>query len=172
MNRAGITIETWDQSHPRWAELWHVVAGEGQVSWCEFNAGWHLSSTILVALRDGEVAGFLRFVVQGIGIEEDHEPVQLAGQVLTEAKILAFGVVSALRGQGIGRVLQMAAVQAASALGCYQVRSHSSGGNKANHHLKLSMGFGVQPIVRGEDQGGVYFILPLRGNKRIFLNRL
>ena len=46
-------------------------------------------------------------------------------------------------------------------MGCYQIRSHSSGDNQANHYLKLSLGYGVHPIIRGEDQRGVYFVLPL-----------
>jgi hypothetical protein len=42
------------------------------------------------------------------------------------------------------------------------MRSYSGGDNVANHHLKLTMGFGIHPVVRGEDLGGVYFVMPLR----------
>ena len=45
---------------------------------------------------------------------------------------------------------------------CYQVRSHSDGYRKANHHLKLSLGFAVHPVVRCNDREGVYFVMPLR----------
>jgi GNAT superfamily N-acetyltransferase len=81
---------------------------------------------------------------------------------VTEAKILAFGVDSTHQRQGIGRALQEAALHVARTLGCYQVRSYSGGSNEANHHLKLSMGFGVHPVVRGTDTRGVYFVMPLK----------
>ena len=51
----------------------------------------------------------------------------------------------------------------AQRLGCYQLRSHSSGDNTANHQLKLAMGFALHRIERGDDQRGAYFIMPLGG---------
>ena len=117
---------------------------------------------MLVATRRKKVVGFLRLVVQEIGADEDRPSVTFDGEPLTEAKILAFGVAPACRRQGVGRALQLAAIEHATRLGCYQVRSHSSGSNAANHRLKLSLGFGVHPIVRGQDTTGAYFILPLR----------
>jgi GNAT superfamily N-acetyltransferase len=98
---------------------------------------------------------------QHIGSDAEHETVLLNGVALTEAKVLAFGVIPAQQRQGIGRALQEAALWRAERLGCYQVRSHSSGSHTANHALKLAMGFGVHPIVRGDDKGGVYFVMPL-----------
>jgi GNAT superfamily N-acetyltransferase len=155
-------IEEWDSTHLRWSDLQHLIAAQDQTRWAETQAEWHLSSHFLVASLEGHIVGFLRFVTQVIGVEDDHAPVSYNNVPLTEAKILAFAVDSAYRRQGIGRALQKAAISLASELGCYQVRSHSSGSNAANHQLKLSMGFGVQPIIRGHDKGGVYFILPLK----------
>ena len=77
------------------------------------------------------------------------------------AKVLAFGVLPAWRRRGIGRALQQAAIAAARARGCYQVRSRSSGDAVANHQLKLSLGFGVHPIVAENDDRAAYYVLPL-----------
>lgn len=155
-------IEAWETTHPRWQELLRVVETQQQWDWVHAAADIHLASHMLVAQFGAEIVGFLRFVTQEIGADEDRPLVTLDGLPLVEAKVLAFGVVEAHRRRGIGRALQEAALARARELGCYQMRSHSSGSNEANHRLKLSMGFGVHPIVRGADARGVYFIMPLR----------
>lgn len=159
---ADLVIEEWGQAHPRWGELLAVVADLKQTQWVTAQYKWHRSSHLLVATAGSAIAGFLRFVTQEIGPDAECDPVVLDGAALLEAKILAFGVLPPYRCQGIGRALQQACVQRAAQLNCYQVRSHSSGDNTANHRLKLAMGFGVHPIVRGDDRRGVYFVLPLR----------
>ena len=108
------------------------------------------------------LAGFLRYVIQPIGPDMDCPPVQHQGADLLEAKVLAFAVDKPYQRQGIGRQLQEALMERARAQGCHQIRSHSSGDNRENHQLKLSLGYGVHPIVRGDDRRGVYFILPLQ----------
>ena len=66
------------------------------------------------------------YVVWEIGPHDrGHPPVKRDGKALTEAKIIAFGVPSAQRRQGIGRALQEHVLRRARALGCYQVRSVS-----------------------------------------------
>ena len=154
-------VVEWTQAHPRWSELTAVVAEMGQTNWVAFHAPFHQSDHMLVALWEDAVAGFLRFVTQEIGPDAGCPPVTLNGQPLTEAKVLAFGVPSAYRRRGIGRALQVAAIARARALGCHQVRSHSSGTNDANHQIKRALGFGAHPLTRGSDRAGVYFILPL-----------
>ena len=161
-----LVIEEWDEKHPRWNEALQVIETLGQTNWAAAGYAWHHSSHLLVAQIDGVVAGFLRFVVQSIGPENDHAPVVLSGKELAEAKILAFGVLTNYRRQGIGRALQESALGRARELGCYQVRSHSGGENDANHQLKLAMGFGVCPVVRGQDDRGVYFVMPLLAEPR------
>lgn len=156
-----IAIVEWDPRHERWDELLAAVAALQQTAWVAVSAPFHRSSHLLVALQGRIIAGFLRFVVQEIGPELDRPPVLFGGHPLSEAKILAFGVLPTFRRRGIGRALQTAAIERAAQLGCYQVRSHSGGTNDANHRLKLSLGFGVHPVVRGEDTTGVYFVLPL-----------
>ena len=81
---------------------------------------------------------------------------------LAAAKVLAFGVLPAHRKVGIGRRLLDAALARATELDCHQLRSQRAGNNPKNHALKLEMGFAVHPILRGEDTGGVYFVMPLR----------
>ncbi len=158
-------IAEWDQAHGRWDELMRIVAELGQSAWVAFAADFHRGSHLLVATHEQAIAGFLRFVVQEIGADDGRPAVTFGGRPLTEAKILAFGVVPACRRQGMGRALQLAAIDHATRLGCYQLRSHSSGRNTANHQLKLSLGFGVHPIVRGDDTTGVYFVMPLRHDR-------
>lgn len=145
----------WDAAHELGVRL-------EQKDWLAFRAEWHRSSHLWVATSGGEVVGFLRFVIQSIGPDMDCPEVVMNGERLMEAKILAFGVASEWRRQGIGRALQEAAIIHARKLGCYQVRSHSGGELDANHQLKLAMGFAIHPIVRGKDRQGCYFIMPLR----------
>jgi GNAT superfamily N-acetyltransferase len=162
-----IYIETWQNDHPNWPVLMQCVQEEDQLDWVNFSAEFHQSSHILVALLGEEMIGFLRLVTQEIGPDMDCPPLHYEGKPLIEAKALAFGVNAAYRGQGVGGALQEAAIALAKRLGCYQLRSHSTGGHQANHHLKLSMGFGVHPVIRGEDKAGVYFIMPLGPNRAV-----
>lgn len=161
-NSTDITIEEWEPQHARWLELLALVNQLKQMDWFTFTAKWHSSSHVLVAQRNSAIVGFLRFVIQDIGLDTNCPPIQWKGESLREAKVIAFGVLPAQWRQGIGRKLQEALRQQAQILGCYQIRSHSSGDNLANHQLKLSLGYGVHPIIRGDDRRGVYFILPLR----------
>jgi len=159
--RLDISIESWTSAHKRFEELKQIIDSEGQGSWFSFKADWHLSSHTLVALHQDQIVGFLYFVIQEIGPELDRPSAKLNDVALLEAKVIAFGVVSDMRDKGVGRKLQEEAMGLARAAHCHQLRSHSSGTNKANHHLKLSMGFAVDPIVRGNDKEGVYFIMSL-----------
>lgn len=155
-------IERWPDTHPRFTELCRVIDAENQTNYLEFTAPWHQSSHMLAVLQGANIVGFLRFVVQEIGPDDELPPVILNGAALTEAKVIAFGVIEPARGQGVGRALQLAGLEWARDLGCYQVRSHSDGVRHTNHHLKLSLGFAVHPIERGDDKHGAYFIMPLR----------
>ncbi len=157
-----LCIQGWTPDHPRWAHLQAAADGVGQTKWVNVCFAWHQSSHLLVALKGGTIVGFLRLVTQYIGADEELPLTELAGQPLLEAKVMAFAVVESHRRQGIGRALQEAALRLAKELGCYQLRSHSSGDKRANHQLKLAMGFVLHRIVRGEDRQGGYFIMPLR----------
>jgi GNAT superfamily N-acetyltransferase len=156
-----VRIEDWEPDHPDWPAVLALAEDLGQTRWLTTSEAHHLRSHVLVASDGVQVVGLLRFVIQQIGPELDRPPVTLDGVPLTEAKVLAFGVAGDQRRRGIGRALQVALIERARAHGCWQVRSHSSGANAANHQLKLSLGYGVHPIVRGDDTGGAYFVLPL-----------
>jgi GNAT superfamily N-acetyltransferase len=154
-------IEAWTRDHPRWPLLAALIADLHQTNWVAFSADWHLGSHMLVASQEGAVMGFLRYVIQPIGVEDDLPAVTLAGQTLLEGKVLAFGVAPAHRRQGIGRQLQERLIADCRARGCYQIRSHSSAANVANHQLKLAMGFAIYPLPADGRRDGAYFLLSL-----------
>jgi ribosomal protein S18 acetylase RimI-like enzyme len=158
-----LLLDEWQPDHPNWAALVEVVTQLRQEKWAAFSADWHLSSHMLVAHRDGNIVGFLRYVIQQIGVEDDLPPVTLDGEPLTEAKVLAFGVAVGVRRQGIGRRLQQRLIADARRHGCHQIRSHSSAENEANHRLKLALGFAIQPLPANGRRDGAYFLLPLQG---------
>ena len=161
MSNPACVIEEWTPTAPRWHELVAVIEAEEQTNWAFEPFFTAFPRHFLVALQRSNIAGFLMFVVWPIGPHDrDHPPVQLNGVVLTEAKIMAFGVRAAYRRQGIGRMLQQATLQRAKELGCYQVRSVSSDEHSENQQLKLSMGFGVDPMER--DHPSLAFVMPLR----------
>lgn len=157
-------IEEWDSSHPRWQEFvacLEAIAPD-QVPFVLGPYARHLPCTLFVALQEGRVVGFIRFGVQPIGPEAHCPPLQLDGEGLYEAKIHAFAVRAECRNQGIGTQLQKQVIRRARELGCYQVASYSSYGRDANYHVKLSLGFAVQPEVHGDNEQGSYFLMPLR----------
>jgi GNAT superfamily N-acetyltransferase len=157
------SIEEWDETHPRWHEflacLEVVAPDQAPFVLGEYYRAY--SSYLFVALQLDQVVGFIRFAVQPIGSEEKCPLLYLNGIQLTQAKIHAFAVHERARNQGIGTELQRQTIQRARALGCYQVASYSSYGRDANHHIKLSLGFAVQPEVHGDNHQGIYFLMPL-----------
>ena len=141
-----------------WKQLWPVIEQLEQEPYIEVRAGHFRSSHVFAAVVDGRPVGFLRFVVQRLGEDEGRPPIVFRERVLNEAKIIAFGVLPEERNRGIGRSLQQEAMRRAEALNCCQVRSRSDYGNDANYHLKISLGFGIQPSL-GDDS--VYFVKAL-----------
>lgn len=156
-------LQEWDNAHPRWEEFVRCLeqTAPEQAPFVLGEYSRHLPCYLCVALQDEQVVGFLRFGVQPIGPEAGCPPLVLNGVLLTEAKIHAFAVREERRGQGIGTALQRWAIRRAKELGCYQVASYSSYGRDANYHVKLSLGFGAQPEAHGDEEQGVYFIMPL-----------
>jgi GNAT superfamily N-acetyltransferase len=157
-----IFIEEWEANHPRWYEMSELVDQLNQTAWINFTADWHQSSHMLAALDSGQVIGFLRYVVQPIGPDENLSSFTFNGKVLLEAKVIAFGVTPDRRRQGIGRTLQEKLIQLCLSQGVYQIRSHSSLKNVENHALKTALGFGIHPFNPENGKSGYYFILPLR----------
>jgi len=158
------TLQEWDQAHPRWEEFVQCLeqSAPEQAPFVLGEYSRQLPCYLCVALQNDRVVGFLRFGVQPIGPEARCPPLVLNGIPLTEAKIHAFAVREECRGQGIGTALQRWVIRRAKELGCFQVASYSSYGREANYHIKLALGFGAQPETHGDDQHGVYFIMPLQ----------
>jgi GNAT superfamily N-acetyltransferase len=102
--------------------------------------------------------GFLFTLVQVLGEEEGRSPVVLNGKVLLESYVEAFGVLPELRRMGIGQALQETAIQIASALGCYQIRSRTPFSARENYALKLKMGYAIHP---SNENDSYYFIRKL-----------
>ncbi len=157
-------IEEWDEVHPRWQEFLSCLktAAPEQEPFVYGEYYRTFQTYLFVALQLNEVVGFLRFAVQPIGPEVKCPPLYKNGTQLTEAKIHAFAVIENARRQGIGTELQKLAIYRAKELECYQVTSYSSYGREANYRIKLSLGFGVQPEIHGDNEKGVYFIMPLQ----------
>lgn len=156
-----ISINQWTNNHANWLLLCDIIEHLGQTAWVEFHAEWHLQSIMLVAYHENMPLGFLRFVIQHIGTEDDLPAIQYKNNRLSEAKVIAFGVVPEYRRQGIGKALQLAMIDRSRRENCYQIRSHSSLSYTQNHDLKLSLGFGVHPLPSSPKRDGYYFVLPL-----------
>ena len=162
MQMEGLTIVEWPPDQPFQAQLTGLIEDLGQADWVAFHADWHLGSHLLVAQKAGQVVGFLRYVIQEIGVEEDQPPFTLDGEHLREAKVIAFGVRKEERRCGIGRALQERMIADCRQAGLYQIRSYSSDKNPENHRLKISLGFAIHPLPVGKGKNGAYFLLPLR----------
>ncbi|MEM7129444.1 MAG: GNAT family N-acetyltransferase [Chloroflexota bacterium] len=153
-----LTISRISPEDTIWSELMGTVKSLNQTNWVTIQADHFQSSHMLVATVNEQTVGFLRFIIQRLGEDEERPPIAFKGKTLYEAKIIAFGVVPEVRNQGIGRMLQEAAQVHARELGCYQIRSRSSYGNDANYHLKIDMGFAIQPSLENDS---VYFMITL-----------
>ena len=159
--RYGFSIEELTPDHPDWQEFVALVKDLNQEGWA-FNPYFEqFSRYFLAAKQERTIVGFLMFVVWDIGPHDrDHPPLQIQGKTLREAKILAFGVKKGYRRQGIGTALQEYTIRQAKLFDCYQVRSVSGENHPENHHLKLSMGFAVEPMER--DEKCLAFVMPLK----------
>jgi GNAT superfamily N-acetyltransferase len=120
----------------------------------------HAKQRILLGAfeEDDRPVGFLCALVQVLGAEEGRSPISLNGKVLLECYVEAFGVVPERRRMGIGQQLQETAIQIATDLGCYQVRSRSPSSAQENYALKLKMGYVIHP---SNENDSYYFIRKL-----------
>lgn len=162
-NHNRTVIERWTNAHLRWSELMSLPDVE-DLRLEDKAQEWHLGIYTLVALEENEIAGILRFWTQAIGVDEDKPPFMVEGTAAIEAKVVTFHVLHGFRNRGIGRSLEVAAVEWARELGCYQVRSRSEYSRRENHHLKASLGFGISPGRNRPDtpKDTAFFVLPLR----------
>ena len=114
--RTNTVVERWTSAHPRWPELMSLPDVE-DLDLEAKQQDWHLGIYTLVALEEKEIVGVLRFWTQVIGFDEDKPPFVVDGEPAIEAKTVTFHVLDAYRQRGIGRNLQLAAVQCARELG-------------------------------------------------------
>ena len=116
-----------DESHQGWERFLEVVASLGIVETgrITLEAEHFLSSHILAAMAKEKPLGYLRFVVQRLGEDEERPLVEFQGEVLREAKVITFAVVPEHRNRGIGQALQREGMRRAKEMGCYQFRSRS-----------------------------------------------
>ena len=86
---------------------------------------------------------------------------------LVEGFVWTFEVEESRRRRGLGRALQLAAVEECRRRGLYQLRSWSSLDRPANYALKIGLGFAVHPghtylANRERWVRGVFFVMPLK----------
>ena len=153
-------ISEINPDHKSWPNLLKTAAmlGPRKSRWLSIQADYHLSSHTLVAVFDEQIIGFLRFSIRRLGVAEARPTITFKDNTLIEAKVIAFAVVPDYRNQGIGRTLQETGMKLAKSRGCYQYRSRSHYRSKANYHLKISMGFAIQPSLEDDS---VYFVKTL-----------
>lgn len=162
-NHSRSVTERWSSAHPRWSELMSMPDVD-DLRLEDKAQDWHLGIYTVVVLEDTEIAGILRFWTQPIGVDEDKPPFMVDGKPALEAKVVTFHVFEQFRNRGIGRRLDLAGVQWARELGCYQVRTRSAYNRAENHRLKASLGFGISPGRNRPDgkEDTAFFVLPLR----------
>jgi GNAT superfamily N-acetyltransferase len=149
-----------DEQHALWGQLLAMAAalGEAETTRLTLQGEHFKASQVLAAFAGDQPAGYLRFITQRLGEDENRPLVAFNGQVLVEAKIIGFAVLPEYRNRGLGRALQREAIRRAREAGCYQIRSRSHARHAANHHLKIALGFAIQPSLEDDS---VYFVMKL-----------
>src|SRR3954464_4089153 len=91
-SNVNVQIVEWTPAHPRFGELLSVfdAARDGERLAVDFD--WDKQSVVLVALRDDQPVGVLKMVVHPIGADNNCGPYCDGDRVLTEGKVLEFGV--------------------------------------------------------------------------------
>ena len=154
-------ISEWNRGHRRWPEVVDYF-DKNQSGLPDLIDGYdQRDSRVLVAHTDETIIGVLRLIVIPIGPEDNLPAVKIDGQELLQAKVKNFYVSPEFRRQRIGTNLQKAAIALARSLNCCQLASFSYSHSRANHELKLRMGFTVRPETRGNQRHGLYFIMSL-----------
>lgn len=117
-------------------------------------------SILLGAFAHNQCIGFLRFLIQIIGRDQQRPPIlDVTGQPLREGYVEAFGILPAYRRHGIGQALQEHAIAYCRNQRCYQIRSRSPVSSVENYRLKLKMGYAIHP---SHENDSYYFIKALQ----------
>jgi GNAT superfamily N-acetyltransferase len=112
-------------------------------------------SHVVGAFDGSRCVGFLRYLIQVIGVEEGRPAVIHNGAPLREGFVEAFGVDPQLRRRGIGTALQRQAARQCREAGCYQMRSRSPVTSTENYALKLAAGYVLHP---SSENDSYYFL--------------
>src|SRR5579863_7480547 len=115
-------------------------------------------SHVLGAFSGSRCVGFLRYLIQVIGVEEGRPAVVHNGVPLTEGFVEAFGVDPQLRHRGAGTALQKCAARQCRNGGCYQMRSRSPVTSVENYALKIAAGYVLDP---SRENDSYYWLLRL-----------
>lgn len=166
-----IPIEHIRPDSPRWPELLaHLDRVEQRRHAFADDGSMRPDSHFLAVVIDGRVVGNIGVNRQELDVPatstsagHDLTLRNAAGGPLRELYVQSFAVEPKHRRRGYGRALQLAALELARELGCYQLRSWSAVDRPENYALKLSLGFAAHPAIHhsattGLDYSGVYFI--------------
>lgn len=147
------TTELVDPDHPLWVEILELLQRSGDWQWVSDQGLPRPDTLIIAALLDQTPIGHIAISIQ---------PVPNLGETeLLESFVRAFHVSPDWRRRGVGRTLQLAALELSRAQSCYQMRSWSSTDKLANYRLKLGLGFCFCPAFElhgGKQIDGGYFV--------------
>lgn len=110
---------------------------------------------------DTELSGVIGICKQVLGAEQGTPEIKIGNEPLSEAKVIAFAVRQESRNNGIGKELQLKAMELAKDLGCYQLASYSTFDKAENYRVKRTLGFSIQPEVQKDGTMGCYFLKTL-----------
>ena len=107
-----------------WPQVWSVVELLNQERYVQVQAEHFRSSHLLVALLGERPIGFLRFVVQRLGEDEERPPIVFRGRTLYEAKIIAFGIQPSLENDSVyGKDANLKTIPAAESPNIHENRT-------------------------------------------------
>lgn len=130
-------IEQVDPGRPLWDKVRRHLEKSGDWQWINDDGALKDGIIVLAAVAGGKAVGSISLSIQPVAnlgkAEKDLK--------LVESFVMTFSVEPEWRRRGIGRALQLAALEASRKKGCWQMRSWSSIDKTTNYLLKLGLGF-------------------------------
>jgi len=159
-------VSALTRADEHWPALVAHITRVGQVPWAGLDDPSPDRHYLAVLLEDA-VVGHISLLVSDLSAPQTEPddapfPLVLHGRVLRETWVETFAVEDDMRRRGIGRALQLAALDLTRRLDCYQMHSWSTLDKAENYALKLSLGFAAHPGIHtsrdGRQFAGVYFV--------------